>query len=321
MNDDTPIPHCSVGHFGLFFNATCRNVWVNLDGWWTDKEGNKIGDWPILGFEVPTHFWDPPDEQVFRLQGDTIATEIVSMGLMLTDTDDPETLFMNLNAKDMKGIGNWFSVDRAVGVKLHRDSFFDLFTEVVLDTGGIQPNQLLLARTLVRWTDVAGNEKEHWFFHVHQAHSKVRPPIDIKPQSCPNPLNLKSKGVLPVAVLGTMIFDVITIDPATIGLGRDGVPIVISPLRWAYEDVATPFEGELCNCHTLGPDDYLDLTLKFSVPELAEKLKLAEVAGETIPLTLTASLKPEFGGIPIRGKDCIWVLKEKGPQKPGKGKK
>jgi hypothetical protein len=146
--------------------------------------------------------------------------------------------------------------------------------------------------------------------------------VDIKPQSCPNPLNLKSKGVLPVAVLGTEDFDVTQIDPATVGLSREGVedgdgnPIIVSPLRWAYEDVATPFKGDLCDCHTLGPDGYLDLTLKFDVPELVAKLKLDEVAGETIPLTLTGSLKEELSGTPIRGEDCISVLKEKGPQKP-----
>ena len=32
--------------------------------------------------------------------------------------------------------------------------------------------------------------------------------VDIKPGSCPNPLNIKSKGVLPVAILGTEDFDV-----------------------------------------------------------------------------------------------------------------
>jgi hypothetical protein len=141
--------------------------------------------------------------------------------------------------------------------------------------------------------------------------------VDIKPGSCPNPLNVKSKGVLPVAVLGSELFDVIMIDPATVGLSREGVVgDIVSPLRWTYEDVATPFEGDLCDCHTLGPDGHLDLTLKFDMPELVEKLKLDEVAGETIPLTLTGSLKEEFGGTPIRVEDCISVLQEKGPQKP-----
>ena len=38
-------------------------------------------------------------------------------------------------------------------------------------------------------------------------------PIDIKPGSCPNPINVKSKGVLPVAVVGNSSFDVTQVDP------------------------------------------------------------------------------------------------------------
>jgi hypothetical protein len=58
--------------------------------------------------------------------------------------------------------------------------------------------------------------------------------VDIKPGSCPNPLNVKSKGVLPVAILGTEDFDVNQIDIASIRL--EGV----APIRSSYEDVATP---------------------------------------------------------------------------------
>ena len=138
--------------------------------------------------------------------------------------------------------------------------------------------------------------------------------VDIKPGSCPNPLNKKSKGVLPVAVLGTEDFDVTTIDPETILLNRScEVCEGVSPLRWSYEDVATPFEGELCDCHELGGDGILDLTLKFDTQELVEELDLCPLDGETIPLTITGSLKEEDGGTPIEGEDCIWVLK------PGKG--
>ena len=149
--------------------------------------------------------------------------------------------------------------------------------------------------------------------------------VDIKPQSCPNPLNLKSNGVLPVAVLGTEELDVAEIDPDTVRLSREGVvdeqgdPVLVPALRYDYEDVATPFEGELCNCHALGADGYLDLTLKFDMAELVEKLKLKDVAGQTLPLTLTGNLRGEEAGelgTPIRGQDCVWVLMEKGPQKP-----
>ena len=132
--------------------------------------------------------------------------------------------------------------------------------------------------------------------------------VDIKPGSCPNPLNLKSKGVLPVAVLGTEDLDITTIDPTTIRLSREGVEGEVRPIRSDHEDVATPFEGELCDCHELNGDGYPDLTLKFKTQELVETLGLGEVAGETIPLTLTGELMESEGGTPIKGEDCLWVL-------------
>lgn len=131
--------------------------------------------------------------------------------------------------------------------------------------------------------------------------------IDIKPGSCPNPLDVKSKGVLPLAVLGIDNFDVTTIDPATIRLSREGIAGDVAPLRWSYEDVATPFAGELCDCHNLNGDGFMDLTLKLNTQELVGTLNLEEVAGETIPLTLTGNLKEEYGNTSIEGKDCIWV--------------
>jgi len=131
--------------------------------------------------------------------------------------------------------------------------------------------------------------------------------VDIKPGSCPNPLNPKSRGVLTVAVLGTEDFDVTTIDPASILLAREGCEDSgVEPLRWNYEDVATPFEGELCDCHDLNGDGYLDLILKFKTQELVATLNLGEVAGE-IPLILTGNLKEEEGGTPIKGSDCIKI--------------
>ena len=135
--------------------------------------------------------------------------------------------------------------------------------------------------------------------------------IDIKPGSCPNPLNLKSKVILTVAVLGTEDFDVDDIDPVTILLTREGYEDPgVAPIRWSYEDVATPFEGELCDCHDLNGDGYVDLTLKFDKQELVETLwlDLEEIAGETIPLILSGNLKGEEGGMPINGSDCIKIL-------------
>ncbi len=136
----------------------------------------------------------------------------------------------------------------------------------------------------------------------------IEVPIDIKPGSCPNPLNLKSKGVLPVAIAGTEDFDVTDIDPTTVQLTREGVEGGVSPLRWSLEDVATPFEGELCDCHELTSDGLMDLSLKFDTQELVTALSLGDVEGETIPLILTGKLYEEAGGRDITGSDCIRIL-------------
>ena len=128
--------------------------------------------------------------------------------------------------------------------------------------------------------------------------------VDIKPQSCPNPLNTKSKGVLPVAVLGTASLDVGVVDPESLFL--EGV----APLRWAYEDVATPFEPFLgkedCgeDCNTEGPDGYMDLTLKFDTQEVVEVLGDV-IDRENRVLTLSGELED---GTLIGGNDCVVIL-------------
>jgi hypothetical protein len=129
-------------------------------------------------------------------------------------------------------------------------------------------------------------------------------PVDIKPTSCPNPLNTRSKGVLPVAILGADGVDVTTIDPATVRL--EGV----APLRWGMEDVATPFEPWLgksdCrkDCTTEGADGYMDLTLKFKTQEVVAVLDAA-LDRECMVLTLTGNF---FDGRAFEGEDVVLIL-------------
>jgi hypothetical protein len=133
--------------------------------------------------------------------------------------------------------------------------------------------------------------------------------IDIKPGSWPNPLQLLKKGVLPVAVCGTEDFDVTTIDPATIRLTMNGIGV--APLRWSYEDVATPWLGEPCGGHDLNGDGYLDLSLKFNAQEVIITLGLdAFNDRDVIALILKGSLKMEFSGTSIQGQDCIVILEK-----------
>lgn len=105
--------------------------------------------------------------------------------------------------------------------------------------------------------------------------------IDIKPGSCPNPLNVKSKGVLPVAIFGTADFDVNEIDPASLRLLEE-----VAPLRSALEDVGRPEDAE--DCYYYGPDGWVDLTLKFSTQEIVGALD--DVSdGDVLVLELTGN--------------------------------
>lgn len=146
--------------------------------------------------------------------------------------------------------------------------------------------------------------------------------LDIKPTSCPNPLNIKGgddklindnlfasvtpsdvvtrAAVIPAAILGTADFDVRSIDPATVELA--GVPVK----RWSYEDVTTPIpdDAEECECTTLGADGFVDLTLKFDRDMIRKMVGEVEV-GDVVPLTVTGMLDD---GTPIIGEDCMVMV-------------
>lgn len=66
---------------------------------------------------------------------------------------------------------------------------------------------------------------------LHFAISAPEVMIDIKPGSDTNIINLKSKGVVPVAILTTGTFDAAEVDPATVLFAG------AAPVGWALEDV------------------------------------------------------------------------------------
>lgn len=61
--------------------------------------------------------------------------------------------------------------------------------------------------------------------------------IDIKPGSDPNSINLRSKGVVPVAILTTAEFDASSVDPSTVLFAN------AAPVNWAVEDV--DYDGDM----------------------------------------------------------------------------
>jgi len=104
-------------------------------------------------------------------------------------------------------------------------------------------------------------------------------PIDIKPGSYPNSINLKAKGLVPVAVLTTDSFDATTVDPATVSFAG------AVPVRWATEDV--------------DQDGDFDLLFHFKTQELAD------LDQNSIEAFLTGYT---FGGEFIWGKDTVNIV-------------
>lgn len=128
--------------------------------------------------------------------------------------------------------------------------------------------------------------------------------FDVKPTSCPNPLNTKSSGLLSAAIVGTRDFDVAQVDLNSIYL--EGV----APLRWALEDVVSPFDPSIekmdCiqDCTTEPADGILDLTLKFDAQEVVHALGKVRNR-ECIALQFHAAL---LDGTLVSGEDLVVVI-------------
>jgi len=126
--------------------------------------------------------------------------------------------------------------------------------------------------------------------------------IDIKPQSCPNPISTNSRGVVPVAILGSADFDVSQIDVSTIQL--EGV----SPMKHNIEDVATPHMQDTAvvnpnDCTIEGPDGFDDLTLKFDAQRFVAALGPVS-KGQVIQVGLHGLL---LDGTPFESYDVIII--------------
>ena len=106
--------------------------------------------------------------------------------------------------------------------------------------------------------------------------------IDIKPGSDPNAVNPKSKGVVPVAILGSVEFDATQVDFSTVLFGPDEA----SPVHDGHvEDV--------------NQDGHADFVVHFNVQETG-------IASCDTEATLTGET---FGGQSITSTDSIRTVK------------
>jgi hypothetical protein len=131
--------------------------------------------------------------------------------------------------------------------------------------------------------------------------------LDIKPGSCPNPLNTntRGKGRLPVAILGTDSFDVSTINTDSISINSNVFPVRAPKI----EDIGTPLNAEECECHVADGDGFDDLVIHFSRKEIILALSLDEMEpGTVVPITVEGALTD---GTPFEATDCV-TLKGRG---------
>jgi subtilisin-like proprotein convertase family protein len=129
--------------------------------------------------------------------------------------------------------------------------------------------------------------------------------LDIKPESCPNPFNVKARGQLPVALVSTEDFDATMIDVTTLSLECPNGSA--APIRSTLSDVATPMDSgaEPCECTEEGPDGLTDLKLSFWRQDILAVLGPVD-DGDEVELTLTGEM---MDGTPFEVSDCIEIIK------------
>ncbi len=127
--------------------------------------------------------------------------------------------------------------------------------------------------------------------------------FDVKPGSCTNPFNPKSKGVVPALVMGSAEVDVNDVNVSTLRL--EGL---VSPVKVKFADVGSTSDGGDSPCHDVYQDGLEDMLLKFSAQDIAAVLGPAE-KGDVVTLQLTGRL---FDGTVITGEDVIAIAGKSG---------
>jgi hypothetical protein len=130
--------------------------------------------------------------------------------------------------------------------------------------------------------------------------------FDLRPGSCPNPINTASRGVLPAAILGTSDLNAASIDPSSIRLAG------VAPVRSGIADAGAPGAG---SCGTAKPDGRADLTLKFDTEAIVQALRASLGTlrdRQQVVLPLEGRLRD---GTPFQAEDVALILV------PKKGKK
>jgi hypothetical protein len=128
--------------------------------------------------------------------------------------------------------------------------------------------------------------------------------LDIRPGSCPNNFVRGVMGVFNMSLTGMPGFNAELIDTSSLLLARaDGVGGTLAQSDVVLGDLATPYPGALCNCHTLAADGWDDLNLSFKNAAVNSTFLLNNVpTGQSVVLEIIGTFRD---GTPFSASDCI----------------
>lgn len=153
--------------------------------------------------------------------------------------------------------------------------------------GGSYPELGRFNELNLDWIEAFANPSATKPYPLYALSSEISVPaaIDIKPGSDPNSINPKSKGVVPVAVLGSIDFDATQIDFSTVSFGPDGA--------------STAHDGHV---EDVNDDGYMDMVFHFKTQETG-------IACGDPDATLTGKTT---GGTQFTGTDTVKTVGCKG---------
>jgi len=259
---------CGGATFGINYDGGEYDVTEDLINEARAEEGLGEGglDWLHIGADTTVNLYADISQYVYAYPGSILNIYSGNVGLYIIVMPGEPSAVVTVYGTDFGGDGD-FSIPGEVSF-----SGGTLTGDYGGDGGSFELNFISSVPILLRDPDVSEVE------------------IDIKPGSDNNSINLKSKGVVPVAVLTTVGFDASTVDPGSVEFAG------AEPVRWRLCDV--------------DDDGDMDVLFHFKTQELnleedSTEATLTGTANEVEILTGTAN------EVEISGTDTVRIVPQK----------
>jgi hypothetical protein len=317
INNDVQVEHCGGN---TWEDAGFGNYWSNYWGEDNGSSGRIAGDYvgdtdlphegvdffPFLDPSIPEQFgplrcadwwllwsggWSPVEVQVTDPFGDVISYEVNEIGENAFYVEDDQVVpgsrlirvLIHRPCSGTSGEGLYsFQMTGLDDLDYWMTSFVSQRGEIVLENS-VAEGSLSFDETQnvdIRLIETVGPDGEII------ASAQIVVPIDVKPGCVTNSIQIKSAGVVPVAILSLPTFDATTIDPDTIHLEAAGVKLTGKS------------EKALSHEQDVNGDGMVDLVCQI----LTDEMQI--VVGQAIAILEGST----FDGTPIRGEDFIRLV-------------